>query len=137
MTTVAPPGKGQRTRASFTEGVGELRALRPACSSWSPKYTRIGVGFNHKNGGIGVMYDAIPLSGQIVLMPPDAEKPATISYGSPTRKPDFEASMVRESGSNSFWTEIGAAYRQDGYISIQLDVVPASKLVLSPPRDNA
>jgi len=43
--------------------------------------------------------------------------------------------MVRESGSNSFWTEIGSAYRQEGYISIQLDVVPASKLVLSLPKE--
>jgi hypothetical protein len=111
-------------------------AVRPV-SGQAPHYTRIGVGFNHKNGGIGVMYDAIPLSGQIVLISPDSEKPATISYGSPTRKADFEASMVRESGSNSFWTEIGSAYRQDGYLSIQLDVVPASKLVLSPRRDNA
>ena len=33
-----------------------------------------------------------------------------------------------------FWTEIGSAYRQEGYISILLDVVPASKLVLSVPK---
>ena len=52
------------------------------------------------------MYDAIPLSGQIVLIEPDAEKPATLSYGEPTRKPDFEANMVRESGSNSFWRSL-------------------------------
>ena len=103
-------------------------------SGQGPHYTRIGVGFNHKNGGIGVMYDAVPLSGQIVLIEPDAEKPSTISYGEPTRKPDFEANMVRESGSNSFWTEVGSAYRQEGYISILLDVVPPSKLVLSPPK---
>ncbi len=106
-------------------------------SGQGPHYTRIGVGFNHKNGGIGVMYDAIPLSGQIVLIEPDAEKPATISYGEPTCKPDFEANMVRDAGNNSFWTEIGSAYRQEGYISILLDVVPTSKLVLSLPKQEA
>ena len=111
-------------------------AVRPV-SGASPNYTRIGVGFIHKNGGIGVMYDAIPLSGQIVLIAPDAEKPANLSYGTPSRKPDFEANMVRESGSNSFWTEIGSAYRQEGYISILLTVVPASKLVLSLPKQEA
>jgi hypothetical protein len=106
-------------------------------SGEGPHYTRIGVAFSHKNGGIGVMYDAIPLSGQIVLIEPDAEKPSTISYGHPTRKPDFEANMVRESGSNSFWTEVGSAYRQESYISILLDVVPHSKLVLSVPKQEA
>ena len=111
-------------------------AVHPV-SGAAPHYTRIGVAFHHKNGGIGVMYDAIPLSGQVVLIEPDAEKPTTLSYGTPSRKPDFEANMVRESGGNSFWTEIGAAYRQDGYISILLDVVPASKLVLSPPKPEA
>jgi len=33
-----------------------------------PHYTRIGVGFHLKNGGISVLYDAAPLSGQIVLL---------------------------------------------------------------------
>ncbi len=104
-----------------------------------PKYTRIGVGFTYKNGSIGVMYDAIPLSGQIVLLGIDQEeKPTAVSYGHPTRKPDFDACMVRGEGKNSFWTTIGAAYRQDGYLSIQLDaVVPPSKLVLSVPKDKA
>ena len=103
-----------------------------------PKYLRIGVGFNQKNGSIGVIYDAIPLSGQIVLLGIDQEeKPQALSYGHPTRKPDFEACMVRESGQNSFWTALGAAWHQDGYISIQLDAaVPVSKLVLSIPKDN-
>jgi hypothetical protein len=104
-----------------------------------PKYTRIGVGFTYKNGSIGVMYDAIPLSGQIVLLGIDQEeKPTAISYGHPTRKADFEACMVREAGpNNSFWTNVGTAYRQDGYISILLDVVPHNKVVLSIPKDNA
>jgi hypothetical protein len=103
-----------------------------------PKYTRIGVGFTYKNGSIGVIYDAIPLAGQIVLLGIDQEdKPTAISYGQPTRKADFEACMVREAGpNNSFWTQVGEAYRQDGYISILLDVVPHEKLVLSVPKDN-
>jgi hypothetical protein len=104
-----------------------------------PKYTRIGVGFTYKNSSIGVIYDAIPLSGQIVLLGIDQEeKPAALSYGHPTRKADFEACMVRESGQNSFWTTLGSAWRQDGYISIQLDAaVPPSKLVLSVPKEKA
>src|SRR5437588_12580644 len=82
-----------------------------------PKYTRIGVGFTNRNGSISVMYDAIPLSGQIVLLGIDQEeRPAAVSYGHPTRKADFEACMVREAGPNSFWTAIGAAWRQDGYL---------------------
>src|SRR5712692_8050519 len=90
-----------------------------------PKYTRFGVGFTCRNGSISVMYDATPLSGQIVLLGIDhEEKPTAISYGHPTRKADFEACMVREAGpKNSFWTPVSAAYRQDGYISILLDVV--------------
>ena len=111
-------------------------AVRPV-SGQAPHYTRIGVAFHHKNGGIGVVYDAVPLSGQIVLIEPDAEKPATLSYGEPSRRPDFEANMVRESGGSSFWTEVGSAYRRDGYVSILLDVVPANKLVLSPPKQDA
>jgi len=31
--------------------------------------------------------------------------------------------MVRDAGDNAYWTEIGSAWRQDGYVSIQLDVV--------------
>jgi hypothetical protein len=102
-----------------------------------PKYTRIGVGFNYKNGGIGVIYDAIPLSGQIVLLGIDQEeKPTAISYGHPSRKADFEACMVRGDGDKSFWTTVGEAYRQDGYISVLLEAVPPQKLVLSIPKDN-
>src|SRR5271156_2408011 len=86
-------------------------AVRSQAENAGPKYTRIGVGFTYKNGGIGIMYDAIPLSGQIVLVAPDAEKPTAVSYGSPVRKPDFEASMVREgNGDKSFWTEVGSAW---------------------------
>jgi hypothetical protein len=108
-------------------------------SGSGPKYTRIGVGFNVKNGGISVLYDAIPLSGQIVLLDADGEKPATLSYGSPARKPDFAASMVRDGkDNNAFWTEVGVAYRQEGYVSILLNVVPTGgKIILTQPREQA
>ena len=79
-----------------------------------PEYTRIGVGFDLKNGGISVLYDAVPLSGQIVLLDiATDEKPTAISYSSPTRKPSFEVSMVRDgSGDNSYWTGVGNAWRR-------------------------
>jgi hypothetical protein len=145
MVTVSKQGESKMTNT--TEN-GTKATKKPNYVAYSvhsqggaagPKYTRIGVGFTYRNGSIGVMYDAIPLSGQIVLLGIDQEeKPTAVSYGHPTRKADFEACMVREAGQNSFWTPIGSAWRQDGYISIQLDaVVPLSKLVLSVPKENA
>jgi len=64
-------------------------------------------------------------------------KPAAISYGSPVRKPSFDVSMVRDgSGDTSYWTEVGSAWRQDGYVSIQLEVVPtAGKIILTKPKE--
>lgn len=112
-------------------------AVRP--NGDGPRYTRIGVAFANKNGGYSVFYDAVPLSGQIVLLGIDDERPSTLSYGAPTRKADFDASMVRDAGpNNSFWTDVGVAYRQEGYISVLLDVVPTGgKIVLSVPKENA
>lgn len=112
-------------------------AVRTQAENAGPKYTRIGVGFNLRNGGISVLYDATPLSGQIVLLGIDAEKPAAIHYGSPVRKPGFEVSMVRDgAGDTSYWTEVGSAWRQDGYVSIQLEVVPTGgKIILTQPRE--
>jgi hypothetical protein len=110
-------------------------AVRTRGGNLGPKFTRIGVAFNHKNGGIGVMYDDTPLSGQIVLVGPDAELPSAISYSPPTRRPDFDACMVREAGDKSYWTEVGAAYRQEGHVNVHLEVVPHGKLVLSVPKD--
>lgn len=113
-------------------------AVRPQPNDAGPKYTRIGVGFNLKNGGISVLYDAIPLSGQIVLLSLDQEeKPTAISYGSPIRKPSFEVSMVRDgAGDTSYWTEVGSAWRQEGYVSIQLEVVPTSgKIILTQAKE--
>lgn len=114
-------------------------AVRPQRDNSGPKYTRIGVAFANKNGGYSVFYDAAPLSGHIVLVGIDDDKPSALSYGEPTRKPDFDASMVREAGpNNTFWTDIGVAYRQDGYVSVFFDVVPnAGKVILSVPRENA
>ncbi|HTU23375.1 MAG TPA: hypothetical protein VMG10_35395 [Gemmataceae bacterium] len=131
--------------ATNTENGGKKRpdylayAVHSQGGDLGPKYIRIGVGFTYRNGSIGVIYDAIPLSGQIVLLGIDQEaKPTALSYGHPSRKADFDACMVRESGQNSFWTTLGAAWRQDGYISIQLDAaVPPSKLVLSVPKEKA
>ena len=113
-------------------------AVRTQAENAGPKYTRIGVGFNLRNGGVSVLYDAIPLSGQIVLLDMGAdEKPTAISYGSPTRKPSFEVSMVRDgSGDKGYWTEVGSAWRQDGYVSIQLEVVPTGgKIILTQPKE--
>ena len=113
-------------------------AVRTQAENAGPKYTRIGVGFNLKNGGVSVLYDATPLSGQIVLLDMGTdEKPMAISYGSPTRKPSFEVSMVRDgAGDNSYWTEVGSAWRQDGYLSIQLEVVPTGgKIILTQPKE--
>ena len=101
-----------------------------------PKYTRIGVGFSLQNGGISVIYDAQPASPQIVLLEQDAARPQNISYGNPTRKADFDACMVREYGENkSFWSRVGQAYKQDGYISIQLEAIPHGKLILTVPKE--
>jgi len=70
-------------------------AVRSQADNAGPKYTRIGVGFDLKNGGISVLYDAIPLSGQIVLLDiASDEKPTAISYGSPTRKPGFDTRLM-------------------------------------------
>src|SRR4051812_16307409 len=85
-------------------------AVRPQPENAGPKFTRIGVAFNLRNGGISVLYDATPLPGQIVLPGIDAEKPTAIRYGSPVRKPNFEVSMIRDGqGDNSYRTEVGAA----------------------------
>jgi len=113
-------------------------AVRTQADNAGPKYTRIGVGFNLKSGGVSVLYDATPLSGQIVLLAMGTdEKPKAISYGSPLRKPSFEVSMVRDgAGDTSYWTEVGSAWRQDGYVSIQLEVVPTGgKIILTQPKE--
>src|SRR3954466_7618620 len=101
-----------------------------------PKYTRIGVAFNLRNGGVSVLYDAVPLSGQIVLVDTATdEKPSILLNEAHAGKPSFEANMVRDGqGDNSYWTEIGSAWRKDNHVLIQLEVVPTTgKVILTPP----
>jgi hypothetical protein len=97
--------------------------------------TRIGVGFNYKNGAIGIVYDAIPLSGHLIITGIDDPKPETLSHGVPTRAPHYEANLVRENGKETFWTPIGDGYRQDGYLSVFLDAVPVGKIILTQIQD--
>jgi hypothetical protein len=136
--------KKQKRRTIMSDAATRKRpdyiahAVRSQGGDAGPRYTRIGVAFNLKNGGISVLYDATPLSGQIVLLDiGNEEKPTAISYGSPVRKPSFEVSMVRDSADGKgYWTEVGSAWRQDGYVSIQLEVVPTSgKIVLTQPKE--
>lgn len=110
-------------------------AVRAQGGNVGPLYTKIGVAFPTKSGGFSVMYDAMPLRPQIVLIEPDADKPAEISYGPPTRRADYQASMVRDG--SKFWTTVGAAYLQEGYVSIFLDAIPHGKFILSLPKDAA
>jgi hypothetical protein len=100
-----------------------------------PKYTRIGVGFTLKNGGISVLYDAQPVQPQIVLVNADGDKPATLSYSHPAARANFDACMVRDAGEQSYWSKVGGAWKQDGYISIHLDAIPHGKLILSVPKE--
>ncbi len=103
-------------------------------------WTRIGVAFVYKNGGIGVLYDAVPQDNRILLRELE-RKPggaAHVGSGIPARKPDFEACNVREAaGDKSFWDRIGSAYAlEDGDVAVLCDVVPLSgKVVLSVPRE--
>ncbi len=104
-------------------------------------WSRIGVGFTNKTGGVSILYDAIPKDQRIHLRELDrkAGGAANLSDGIPARKPDFEACNVRESsGDKSFWDRIGSAYSQeDGDIVVLCEVIPLSgKIVLSVPKDN-
>ena len=104
-------------------------------------WTRIGVGFTYRNGGIGILYDSIPQGHRIHLRELDrkAGGAANLSDGIPARKPDFEACNVRETqGDKSFWDRIGSGYAQeDGDIVVLCQVLPLSgKIVLSVPKEN-
>lgn len=109
-------------------------------TSEGTRWTRMGVGFSYKNGGIGILYDAIPKDNRIHLRPLD-HKPggaANLSSG-PVRKGDFDVCNVREtSGDKSFWDRIGSAYSQEnGDIIAICEVIPLSgKIVLSVPKDS-
>lgn len=110
-------------------------------TSEGTSWTRVGVGFTYKNGGIGILYDAIPKDHRFHLRELDrkAGGAANLSDGIPARKPDFEACNVREAaGDKSFWDRIGSAYAQeDGDIVVLCEVIPLSgKIVLSVPKEN-
>jgi hypothetical protein len=124
MTDTTQPA---RKRPDFVVYVPRQRNGQPS------QLARIGVGFHYRNGSIGVVYDAVPLAGHLILTGIDDPKPEAISHGVPTRAPKFEANLVRENGKDSFWTPIGDAYQQDGYLSVFLDAVPAGKIVLTVP----
>jgi len=110
-------------------------------TSEGTRWTRIGVGFSYKNGGVGILYDAIPQNHRIHLRGLDRKTggAANVSPAIPARKPDFEVCNVREAaGDKSFWDRIGSAYAQeDGDIVVHCEVIPLSgKIVLSVPKDN-
>jgi hypothetical protein len=98
---------------------------------------RIGVGFNLKNGGISLLTDAAALSGHVILVGIDDELPSLDGFknGPPARGHHLVASMVRDAGGDSFWTDVGHAYRQVGYTSVFVAVWPnANKIILSQPK---
>lgn len=98
---------------------------------------RIGVGFSLKNDGVSVLYDALPLSGQIALVPIETDElPDFLPEAHEAVNPDFEASMVRDNGNDSYWTKVGAAWRVSGCIITYLEVMPTSgKIILTVPKD--
>lgn len=115
-------------------------AVVPGSGDTPTRFIRIGVGFNLKNGGVSVLTDAAALSGHVILVGIDGEPPALngFKHGAPLHAPHFTASMVRDNGNESYWTDIGQASRQDGYLSVHVAVWPtAGKIILSQPREQA
>jgi hypothetical protein len=101
------------------------------------RFIRIGVGFNLKNGGVSLLTDAAALSGHVLLVGIDDELPSLDGFKNapPARGHQLVASMVRDNGNESYWTDIGQAYRQDGYTSVFVAVWPgANKIILSQPK---
>lgn len=100
-----------------------------------PRLVRAGCAFTYKNGGIGLLFDLVPLSGQVILVGIDDPQPESILYGHPTHAPAFEVNHVRDTGKDSFWSAIGDAYRMDGHISVLATAWPRDgKVVLSLPK---
>jgi hypothetical protein len=137
-----------RRRRTMSENANTTAKKKPDYAAYSlhttsegTSWTRIGVGFTYKNGGIGILYDAIPRDNRILLRELD-RKPggaANVGDGIPARKPDFEACNVRETQNDkSFWDRIGSGYAQeDGDITVLCEVIPLSgKIVLSVPKEN-
>lgn len=112
-------------------------AVVPGGGDTPTRFIRIGVGFNLKNGGVSLLTDAAPLSGHVILVDIDGELPPLngFKHSAPLHAPHFTASMVRDNGNESYWTDIGQAYRQEGYTSVFVAVWPNSgKVILSQPR---
>ena len=100
-----------------------------------PRLVRAGCAFTYRNGAIGVLYDLVPLSGQLILVGIDDEHPESILFGHPTHAPQFEACHARDTGKETFWTAVGDAYRMDGYLSVLAAAWPRDgKVVLSQPK---
>ena len=127
----------------MTEATNTTKKRRPDFLAYAvvpgneTKFTRIGVGFRLKNDGVSVLTDALTLSGHIILVEIDGELPSLngFSHSTGASAPHFVASMVRDAGNDSFWTDIGHAHKRDGYISIQAAVLPFSgKIILTTPK---
>ena len=39
-------------------------------------WNRVGVAFKRDNGGFSIVLDSLPLNGEMMIVPPDDEKPA-------------------------------------------------------------
>ena len=112
-------------------------AVVPGGGDRATQFVRIGVGFALRNGGISLLTDAVALSGHVVLVDIDGDLPALdgFKHGTPLHAPHLVASMVRDSGKESYWTDIGTAYRHDGYVSVHVPVWPtAGKIILTTPK---
>ncbi len=113
-----------------------VSAVAPGAGGGAPQFIRVGVGFKlAKSGGISVLCDGIALSGHLVLTGLDDELPPLegFGHGLPQRPADFVASVGRDTGKDTFWTDIGAGYRHDTHIGVHAAVLPsAGKFVLFP-----
>lgn len=115
-------------------------AVIPGGGDTPTRFVRIGVGFNLKNGGVSLLTDAAALSGHVILVDLDGELPPLDGFKNvpPAHGHHLVASMVRDSGGDSYWTDIGRAYRRDGYTSVFVAVWPqAGKIILTQPREQA
>ena len=57
-------------------------------------------------------------------------------HGTPLQAPHLVASMVRDAGKESYWTDVGTAYRHEGFLSVHAAVWPTGgKMILTQPRE--
>ncbi len=110
-------------------------AVVPASAPTGTRFIRMGVGFNLKKGGVSVLCDGVALSGHVILTAIDDDLPPLegFSHGHPPRAGDFIASLGRDSGRETYWTDLGQAWKYDTHISVHAAVFPAAgKFVLFP-----